>query len=167
MDFYFRKPKAEDGIKIHDLVAQCPPLDTNSSYCNLLQASYFSGTAIVAERNGEICGCITGFINPKATDTLFVWQVAVSSSARGEGLASRMLADLVDRVEALGVHFLETTITQDNAASWALFERFARDRAAPLERSLCFEKDAHFEGRHATEFLARIGPFSASVKPQR
>src|SRR3546814_14681168 len=46
-DFSFRNPVAEDAQAIHDLIAACPPLDTNSLYCNLLQCTQF------AERSEE------------------------------------------------------------------------------------------------------------------
>jgi L-2,4-diaminobutyric acid acetyltransferase len=56
------------------------------------------------------------------------------------------------------VRYLETTVTDSNQASWALFERFARRHAATLQREPLFERDLHFAGEHETEVLARIGP---------
>src|SRR3546814_7090005 len=53
-DFSFRNPVAEDAQAIHDLIAACPPLDTNSLYCNLLQCTHFAETCVLAERDGEI-----------------------------------------------------------------------------------------------------------------
>jgi hypothetical protein len=44
-----REPGAADGPALHALVEQCPPLDPNSRYCNLLQITHFAGTAVVAE----------------------------------------------------------------------------------------------------------------------
>src|SRR3546814_9922998 len=57
-DFSFRNPVAEDAQAIHDLIAACPPLDTNSLYCNLLQCTHFAETCVLAERDGEISGWI-------------------------------------------------------------------------------------------------------------
>jgi L-2,4-diaminobutyric acid acetyltransferase len=39
-----------------------------------------------------------------------------------------------------------------------LFRSLARKWDAELERSALFEREAHFAGAHATEYLARIGP---------
>src|SRR3546814_5243060 len=112
------------------LVARCHPLDTNSVYCNLLQCSDFADTAIAAENaQGELVGFISGYRPPARPDTLFVWQVAVDSSMRGQGLALRMLLALTARVaREHDVRFMETTISPDNAASQALFKR-AFDRS--------------------------------------
>lgn len=120
---------------------------------------------MVAERDGQLVGSVTGYIRPDAPDTLFVWQVAVHPLARGEALGARMLDALFQGHPQ--VRFLETTVTADNAASWRMFERFAEQRSAALERAMQFEQDKHFAGLHASEYLARIGPFqSAQSAPQ-
>ncbi|MFQ5471249.1 MAG: diaminobutyrate acetyltransferase, partial [Gammaproteobacteria bacterium] len=54
--YKFRNPTAEDGATVNRLIASCPPLDSNSIYCNLLQCSYFSETSIIAEDNSRIVG---------------------------------------------------------------------------------------------------------------
>lgn len=157
-----REPRPQDGAALHQLIEACPPLDLNSVYCYLLQCTHFSATSVVVERKGELVGAITGYLPPAQPDTLFIWQVAVSDKARGEGLARRMLNHIVDRDACDGVSFMETTVTDDNKASWALFESFARHRDAALERSVMFDREEHFRNAHDTEFLARIGPFQRS-----
>jgi L-2,4-diaminobutyric acid acetyltransferase len=161
MNLILRKPVAEDGSAIHDLVQLCSPLDENSVYCNLLQASYFSETAVVAETDSKIIGFVTGFISPKDPEVLFVWQVAVSPAARGLGLGLRMLEHLTVRTRQKGIRFIETTITDDNDASWALFRRFAAKHEAALEHAPHYLRVTHFWGRHETENLLRIGPLVA------
>ncbi|MCB1844619.1 MAG: diaminobutyrate acetyltransferase [Halioglobus sp.] len=158
-----REPDSRDGAFLHALIAACPPLDENSVYCNLLQCTHFTGTSVVAEKAGRLVGAISGYRLPERPDTLFIWQVAVGADARGEGLASRMLAHIVERPANRDVTHMETTITDDNGASWALFERFARDRQAPLEHRVLFDRDTHFAGQHASENLLRIGPFAGAA----
>ena len=82
-----------DGFDVHNLIASCPPLDRNSMYCNLLQCQHFSNTSVIAldEYSQEVLGFISAYIKPSDSDTLFVWQVAVSEKARGKGLAKQML----------------------------------------------------------------------------
>lgn len=155
-----RAPVAEDGAAVYDLIAQCPPLDTNSMYCNLLQCSHFSATSVTAELNDDVVGFISGYIQPDKPDTLFIWQVAVGEKARGQGLASRMLKDILARQACHAVSFVETTITPDNRPSWALFESLANKLGADLNRSVMFDRQQHFAGQHETEMLVRIGPFS-------
>lgn len=154
-----RRPRAEDGPALHRLVKRCPPLDENSRYCNLLQVTHFADSSVVAERDGQLLGFVTGYRVPDRDDVLFVWQVGVGPEGRGRGLAGRMLTALLDRLD--GIEHLETTVTPDNAASRRVFERFARDRDAPLERSVLFHRDAHFEQAHDDEVLYRIGPLRA------
>ncbi len=153
-----RAPAAEDGSAVYELIAQCPPLDTNSMYCNLLQCTHFSATSVAAEKEGDIVGFISGYIQPDNPDTLFIWQVAVGEKARGQGLAGRMLRDILSRQPQGQIKFIETTITPDNRASWALFESLANKLGAELNHSVMFDRQQHFAGQHETEMLVRIGP---------
>lgn len=158
-----RKPDSEDGAALHALVGRCKPLDENSTYCNLLQCTHFADTCVAAEMNGELVGFISGYIPPKQPNVLFVWQVAVDEKARGLGLASKMLADLADRDECADVQYIETTITPDNDASWALFRRFADKRGIRTETFILFDSRIHFSGAHKDEHLLRIGPFNRTA----
>jgi len=156
-----RKPSAEDGADVWRLIRDCGPLDDNSMYCNLLQCDHFAETCVIAELDGEIVGWVSGYIVPSAPDTLFVWQVAVDSKARGMGVAKKMLAELFAREVCDGVARLQTTITADNEASWALFNAFADRMDAPIDHEAHFEEEAHFDGAHETEFMVTIGEFGA------
>lgn len=156
------KPESTDGLSVHRLIESCPPLDSNSAYCNLLQCTHFAETSVIAKRNGETVGFISAYLKPEASNTLFVWQVAVSKKARGTGLAKKMLGSLLRREACKFVSHLETTITRDNKASWALFESFAKLNDAHLSDSTLFDCQAHFEGEHKSEELVRIGPIKRS-----
>lgn len=158
-----RQPDAQDGYSLNQLVARCQPLDTNSVYCNLLQCTDFSATAIAAESaDGQLAGFISGYCPPERSDTLFVWQVAVDPAWRGQGLALRMLLALVRRVaETHSIRYLETTISPGNDASQALFlKAFSALGIAHQTRTL-FSRHTHFSGQHEDEVLYRAGPFPA------
>ena len=160
-DILLRKPTVEDGMDLFDLVERCAPLDPNSSYCNLLHCSHFADTAAAAEKANRLVGFVSGYLIPKRQEaTWFVWQVAVDAEARGYGLAKKMLTHVLSRPDMKSVKYIETTITPDNQASWALFRSLAKQLNAPLEDSVAFDKEKHFKGRHGTEHLVRIGPFS-------
>jgi L-2,4-diaminobutyric acid acetyltransferase len=156
-----RQPAARDGAALHALIRACPPLDENSIYCNLLQCTHFSATSIVAEGDQGLVAAISAYRVPAQQNTLFVWQVAVSKAARGQGLGRRMLSEILARPECSGVTHLETTVTASNKASWAMFKGFARRVGAALETTEMFEQSTHFAGRKPTEILLRIGPLHA------
>jgi L-2,4-diaminobutyric acid acetyltransferase len=158
----FRKPSAEDGYPLNQLVAASPPLDPNSIYCNLLQCSHFADTAVAVSQGDQLMGFVSGYLLPNQSETLFVWQVVISEQARGKGLAKRMLKHLLARPACRGVRYLETTITPDNEASWALFRSLARELDTELKSRLHFEKQAHFGGVHDDEHLLILGPFKPS-----
>ena len=158
-----RTPRGEDGYPLHQLIAACPPLDSNSVYCNLLQCTHFAETGVAAERNGELVGFISGYIPPDQPDTLFIWQVAVHAAGRGHGLGKRMLKEILKRPACDQVRFMDTTITDDNEASWKLFGSLARDLEAETQRSVKFDRDRHLGGQHDSENLLRIGPFDRSL----
>lgn len=159
-----RAPRPEDGPAVHRLIADCPPLDTNSLYCNLLQCSHFATTSALAERDGKIIGFVSGYLKQNDRRRLFIWQVAVSTQARGLGLARALILDILARPVCSGVNIIETTVTEDNAASWAMFGSLARSLSAPQERHLLFDGDIHLEGQHPSEHLLSIGPFTQTIK---
>jgi len=157
-----RRPGIQDAAAIHELVCRCPPLDVNSGYLYLMLCFHHADTCVVAETNeGEIVGFVSGYRLPRQMETLFVWQVAVDEWARGQGLALRMVEELVDRADACsGVTDLETTISPGNIASRRVFERFAERRGAEMDRPTRFTGAMLGEGEHEDEILFRIGPFS-------
>jgi L-2,4-diaminobutyric acid acetyltransferase len=164
-----RSPTADDAARLHRLVAECPPLDPNSLYCNLLHCTHFSGTSVAAvlrDASGDeqLAGFISAYVPPDQPDTLFVWQVAVSAMARGQGLAGRMLDSILRRPACANVRYIDTTITPGNQASWALFESWARRHGAPTASKVHFERERHFAGRHDDEHLLRIGPFEMAAE---
>ncbi|MFT7227929.1 MAG: L-2,4-diaminobutyric acid acetyltransferase [Methylophilaceae bacterium] len=154
-----RSPTVLDGYAITTLINSSPPLDSNSSYCNLLQCSHFSQTCVVVELNGSIVGWLSAYLPPDQPGVIFIWQVVVHKNARGQGLVKNMIYELLSREDLLGVRFLNTTITEDNQASWRAFESFAKSHQLALNKSPHFEKELHFKGVHDNEFLVEIGPF--------
>lgn len=164
-----RPPVADDAAKLHRLIAECPPLDTNSLYCNLLHCTHFAGTsaaAFVSDTTGtqQLIGFISAYIPPGRPDTLFVWQVAVAPSGRGRGLAGRMLDAILERPVCDNVRYVDTTITPGNQASWALFRSWAARHEAAVASRLHFERNRHFDGNHDDEHLMRIGPFEMAAE---
>ena len=151
------EPRLEDGPELWRLARDSRVLDVNSPYSYVLWCRDFAGTSVVARSNTGPCGFITGYIRPGSPDTFFVWQVAVGSSFRGQGLARRMLDALGDRLAPCGHIFMEATVTPDNTASTRMFESFARGRGCPLERTPLFGTE-HFPEGHEPEHLFRIGP---------
>lgn len=156
-----REAALEDGMSVFRLIQRCPPLDTNSTYCNLLQCGHFSSTSVAADMDGELVGFISGYVVPDRPDTLFIWQVAVDERARGLGLASKMLGHILNRPVCHSIQYLETTITQDNLPSWALFKGLAKRLSTELHASPWLDEHVHFDGQHDSESLIRIGPFNS------
>lgn len=149
-----RTPTLEDGQHLWRLAKDTAVLDLNSSYSYLLWCRDFADTSVIAWIEGEPAGFITGYTRPENPDTLMIWQVAVDENFRGHGLASTMLHELADRTGALR---METTITDDNAASNRLFQAFAEQRDAGYDRRPLFTPDLYPDG-HDTEYLYEIAP---------
>ena len=158
--FEFRTPQSTDGQAVHALVSRCPPLDTNSLYCNLLQCSYFRDSSIAVEHNGEIASFVSGFVTHTKPDVLFIWQVAVDEKYRGLGLAKKMILELLKRKGLKSVKYIETTITPDNTSSWHLFKSVSVALETELKSETLFDQTKHFNNQHASEQLVKIGPFN-------
>ncbi len=159
---FIRQPTTDDGWGIYELVKACPPLDLNSGYSYVLLATQFRDScAIATDEEGEVVGFVSGYTRNDAPQTFFLWQIAVGEKARGTGLARRLIEAVMKRPEMAHVRHLETTITPDNEASWALFTRLAERWQVPLHSREYFSSD-QLGGEHLAENLVRIGPFLPS-----
>ncbi|GEC89238.1 diaminobutyrate acetyltransferase [Brevibacillus brevis] len=153
-----RLPTEEDGASMWELARDSKTLDLNSSYAYLLFAKYFSDTCLIAEEEGKAVGFVMGFHPPESPDTLFVWQIGVSESKRGQGIAKAMLRTMLQRTAKSDVRFLEATVSPSNGASRALFTKIANELATECEVTECFPARL-FPGRtHEPEWTYRIGP---------
>ncbi|HWL30219.1 MAG TPA: diaminobutyrate acetyltransferase [Burkholderiaceae bacterium] len=157
---WLRAPKPADAASIHRLVVECPPLDLNSLYAYLLLTEHFSQTCILAGRGDEVLGFVSGYRPPDRVDVLFVWQVAVHPAARGQGLARRLLGDLLARPALQDVRFIETTVSPDNLASRQVFTAVAETCGAPVTEHSLFPTQLFGGADHQDEPLLRIGPLS-------
>lgn len=159
-----RAPRLSDGADLWRLTRDTGALDLNSSYQYLLWCRDFAETSVVGvSEDGRLMGFVTGFLRPDEPTTLMVWQVAVDAAARGRGLASRMLDYLV---ETTGVDHLETTVTDDNAASKAMFASLAQRHEADHDVTALFTPEMYPDG-HDTEYLHRIGPLVPELTRRR
>lgn len=154
-------PSAADAAAVHALIAQCKPLDLNSTYAYLLLCHHFSNTCVVARRGNDVVGFISGYILPDDSQTFFVWQVAVHPDARGASLGARMLRHLLTREPASSTRYMETTVSPSNTASRRMFKRFAVSVDAPINEQMLFDREAFGREDHEEEALLKIGPFDA------
>ncbi len=70
LPWVFRRPTQEDGLSIHELIAQCAPLDQNSAYCNFLQSSHFQTTCLMAEQQELLVGFVSAYRKPEQQNEL-------------------------------------------------------------------------------------------------
>ncbi len=154
----FRTPAINDAKEMVRLASASRVLDVNSDYAYLLLARDFHETCVIAEEDGRMLGFATAYRPPRNLDVLFVWQIAVSEEARGRGLASQMLDELVQRGQLLGIQFIEATVTGSNFASQALFNSLARRHNVDCEITTGFPADTFESAGHEAEDLFRIGP---------
>jgi len=158
-DLTFREATPEDGPVVFRLVKDGGTLEVNTQYAYVLLCDHFRATTIVCEHEGQLVGFVAAYRPPTHPDAVFVWQIGVSPTMRGRGVARSILDALVEHPGCDGVHYLEATVTPSNTASRRLFESFARHRDAAFEWTPYY--DPSHLGDHEPEDLIRTGPFSA------
>lgn len=152
-----RAARARDASAVHRLVIESGTLEVNSPYAYAFLFNEFAMTCRVAERGGELVGFTLALSPPTRPDTVFVWQICVSDSARKLGLAADMLRSVAFE-STPPFRYLEATVAPSNLASRALFHGFAKRFGAPLFETTYLEPH-HFPGSaHEPEPLLRIGP---------
>ncbi|MDV6014436.1 diaminobutyrate acetyltransferase [Haloechinothrix sp. LS1_15] len=154
-------PCKADAAAMWRLARDSGVLDVNSSYAYLLCCHHFAGTSVVARRGGDVVGFLTGFDDPTAEDTVFLWQMAIDVDNRGSGLAGELVDTLATRLLARGTRYLTMSITPGNGASQAVFKSFSVRWNTELHTSRLFEStDFPEDGEHEPEDLYRIGPLT-------
>ncbi len=159
-----RRPALADAAGIHRLVVAAEALDVNSLYLYLLLCRDFSATCRVAEAAGELIGFVSAYRPPSRPDLLFIWQIAVASTHRRQGLAMRMLLDLLAATGDSPLPTLATTITDSNAASRRLFESLARRLRCELRTGRGFESNLFGTTGHEAERMFYLGPLKAGFQ---
>jgi L-2,4-diaminobutyric acid acetyltransferase len=153
-----RPTRLGDGARMWQFVADHGGLELNTAYAYLVLADDFTDTCVVAEDGEVLAGFVLGYRPPTRPDTLFVWQVGVAPSHRGQGLARRMILELLER-NAPEVTHLESTVTPSNTASRRLFRSVAEARGTTCDVTEYLTEDHFPEAGHEAEEKFRIGPF--------
>lgn len=157
-ELHFRKTNKDDGASVFGLIKDTGVLDLNSSYSYLMWCEIFSETSIVVEMEGETVGFISGFIHPDKSNTLFIWQVAVHESGRGEGLATKMLFQLLKREACENIEYVEATVSPSNIPSQQLFFGLAKKLDTNCILTDYFLSNDFPQTGHEDEQLYKIGP---------
>jgi diaminobutyrate acetyltransferase len=148
-------PRIEDGPAIWRVARDSAALDLNSPYAYLLWCRDFAATSLVVRQDTTVAGFVTGYLRPDAPEVLVVWQITVATPHRGQGLAARLLDELITRCRP---RYVETTITPDNPGSIRLFTVLSARHNTRLDISELFPATV-FPVSHEPEHLYRIGPF--------
>lgn len=152
-----RKPKADDGYDIHQLIANSPPLDLNSVYSYYLLCKHYRDSCVIAEYQNQIVGFISAYPLPQQPQTLFIWQVVVDQAYRGQRIAWRMLSSLVQRYQQTELQQVEATVNPSNTASRGLFERLAVEQNTMLQEEVFLDATAFgTKDNHESELLLRV-----------
>jgi L-amino acid N-acyltransferase YncA len=98
--------------------------------------SHLANHRLVAEQGGQVVGWIA--LAPVSRRPCYAGvaevSVYVAESARGQGVASELLAALVESAERGGVWTLQTSVFPENEASLALLRRFGFRAVGTRER---------------------------------
>jgi L-2,4-diaminobutyric acid acetyltransferase len=155
LSILIKKPIKSDAKNIYKLVKDTNVLDVNSEYLYLLQTTHFKEFCSVALLEEELVGFTSGYLIPNQEDTLFIWQVAVHSKARGEGLAGKMIMDILQRKSSKDVKKIYTTISPSNNSSIKLFEKLSQNYGVSFTKETMFAID-DFNDAHEDEVLYKI-----------
>ncbi len=157
-----RAPATIDAARMWQLVGDSGVLDVNSAYLYLLLCRDFSDTCLVACEGESVVGFVTGYRLPRDPAVLFIWQVGVAPEAKQQGVASRLLCELLERCGRNTVAAIEATVATSNIASRRLFESVARMLDVPLvdQPDQGFSESVFPPGDHEAEPRIRIGPLN-------
>lgn len=167
-DARMRTPTVTDAAAMWSLLGAAG-LDRNSPYAYLLVCTDFADTSLVAEDSDGLVGAVAAYRPPIRPQAVFVWQVGVAERGRGQGLARRMLHQVLDLPATVDTTELTATVTPDNEPSLRLFRGLARELGVGCEERPRFLAEHFPEGHaHQPEDELVIGPVARrSTSPRR
>ena len=104
---------------------------------------------------------MTGFVSPKDSKTLFVWQAAVDPKYRNEGIAKNLVSTALENAGS-EIKYIEATVTLSNKASLKFLENLADDLNTSVSLTPLFSTDVLGDG-HEPENLVRIGSITHNL----
>ncbi len=133
-------------------------LDPNSSYLYLLLCRDFSDTCLVACHGNNVVGFVTAYRVPHDPSVIFVWQIGVAPEAQRQGIAMKLLRELIERCDSSSIEAIEATVAPSNTASRRLFESLAQLLGVQLIEKTedGFDVNAFPPGHHEAEPRIRI-----------
>ncbi|HSN83364.1 MAG TPA: GNAT family N-acetyltransferase [Polyangiales bacterium] len=152
-----RRPRAEEGSAIWDLVRRSEPVGPDARHVLPLLVSNFADTCLVAEIEGALVGFVGGYRTPTPPESVLVWQIDVDAGFREQGLGNALLHALIRCPGCAGVEYLEATVSSANVATRRLLAGFARDLDTACEVTEGASGSPLASASDADEIL-RVGP---------
>ena len=121
-DYFFTTAQADEYMKIHKFVSQCPPLEAYPIHVFKILLRYFSNTCFIAKHKEEIVAWVLGFRSQKDQSTYFLWQIGISPKFQGKGLGKKLLNHIEIQLKQNNFKRIEVTIDPENTPSQKLFE---------------------------------------------
>ena len=165
--FDIKEPNINDGKQLWESVRAIHELDLNSCYSYYLVSHHFSKTSAITLFEGEVCGFVTAYLKPDDPSVLFVWQLGVSEKARGNGLSSKMLNQILSRKVCKNVSVVEATASKSNVASLSVFQKLSKHYDSEFQLIPFLKADQFPEDNHKEEMLIKVGPFKNNQKIKR
>jgi len=124
MSFKIYPPTPERCREISGFTSACGILVGHEPHFYRIIIDYFGDTAFIAEdTDGKIIGFTFGFASQTEPDLFFLWQIGVADDMRRNGLASKLLAHLIEAAVKKGCKRVRATVNHDNEPSRRLFEK--------------------------------------------
>jgi ribosomal protein S18 acetylase RimI-like enzyme len=124
-----RRMELEDLPAVYRLGLRCwDVLDKPYNYWSIREVAEHletePGLSFVAVEDGAVIGFVLGADSYEIlTDTAHLEWVAVTPEQRGDGLGTRLIAEFVEAVRALGRKEVVADVSSKNSTSRAVFER--------------------------------------------
>ncbi|WP_165390161.1 GNAT family N-acetyltransferase [Thalassococcus sp. S3] len=154
----FQSPDLAHTRSIIELVSDTPWLDSNSEYAYALWCTHFAENSVVALRDNEVIGFLTGFRSPRRPETYFLWQTATKPRHGVAGLGVDMIAYAAEREISRGADQIEASVDEKNKAIRLLMKSLAKRLDGRIEEELLFPGSllAGAGDDHHDETLMRI-----------
>lgn len=129
-----RNFEESDVDMVRKFVSLCKPLDLHSPFTYWILAKYFRDYCFILLEEDKIIGFISSIKSASDYNNLYLWQIGIAESKRGQGYAAMLIDKVVEQARKSDCKKIQFSIAPENEPSHNAFNSYADINGLTMDR---------------------------------